>query len=71
VTNARRILSGAKVLLLKHQDAGTVPIPELRVCLAELEAALDAEPVREIEVLGERADLERSDYGYPTELTRQ
>ncbi len=66
---AHRHLESIRVLLTRHADTGQVPSAEIRVVLAEFEAALDAPP-SELAALGEGTSLERGPFGYPPEMKR-
>lgn len=61
MTPAHRCLNAGRALLARHAVAGFVPALELRVWLAEMAAALDAEPPRE------RANLDHAPHP-PLEL---
>lgn len=62
MTNAHRAIVSIRSLMARHPVA--VPTDELRVFLAEIIVEIEAEPVREIETLGERTTLERNPYGF-------
>jgi hypothetical protein len=67
---ARKHLEAIRLLLARHADSGQVPAAEVRVFLAEIEAALDA-PASELKSMGERVDIDRNIFGFPHGLSGQ
>lgn len=69
MTPFQRTLAALRKLRHLHDDTGQVPVVELGLLIAEIEAAED-EPRSDLSDPARRSDLATNPHGYPRRLAR-